>query len=501
MIAPKQQSDEEDRFEVLITAQEAWPAFERAVLRAKREVQCGFRVFDPSTALRNPEAQAVGSTWFDLLAHVLRKGVRVRMVLSDFDPVLATALHEMTWRTKRQMVALKEIVGPEAAKRLEVVASLHPARAGLLPRTFFMPAVLQKMKNQLDRLSPARLKREAVGLNASDWPRLHTVTHHQKLAVIDRETCYIGGLDLNERRFDTKQHEQDAHQTWSDVQVIVRGPEAEEAAQHLERFLDQIEKSDAGKEGTFLRRTLSSPRQVAFWRLSPKTIAHEIEDDHIAAFHAARHLLHIETQYFRSRKLAGELSKAASNNPDLGLILVLPSLPEEVIFDGHKDLDARYGLSLQSECIEMIKDAFGSRACITSPVQPRFAAREDEATLAGSPVIHVHNKVLVQDDEFALIGSANLNGRSMRWDTEVALRVTLLDRVRRLREALYSHWWFKSPPLGAFELSSAVSWWNDEVRRNGLRRPEARTGFLVPHDPDQLSDFRQPLPGVTEDIV
>lgn len=502
MDTPKRQnSGSEHRFEVLTTAQEAWPAFERAVLGAKQEVLCGFRVFDFKTGLRSKEAQDIGTTWFDLLAHVLLRGVQVRLILSDFDPVLATPLHEMTWRTKRQVAALKEVVGQEAANRLDMAASLHPARAGFVPRAMFMPAVLQKMKKQIKKLSTPRLEREAVGLDKNQWPDLHTVTHHQKLAVIDRALCYIGGLDLNERRFDTKDHAREAHQTWSDVQVVVEGPEAQEAAEHLERFQDQIKSGDAQPEGKHIRRTLSSPRSAAFWRLSPKTIAHEIEDDHIAAFHRAKHLIHIETQYFRSTRLAEELGKAAHNNPDLHLILVLPSLPEEVAFGGHRDLDARYGLSLQAECIEMVGDGFGPRACLASPVQPRTASREDETTLAGSPVIHVHNKVLVQDTEFALVGSANLNGRSMRWDTEAALRLSSPERVNTLRQALARHWWFDAIPHEARDIATLHAWWKDAVERNGVCRPEARTGFLVPHDPDQLSTLRQPLPGVTEDIV
>ncbi|MBA5764845.1 phospholipase, partial [Vibrio sp. 404] len=41
-------------------------------------------------------------------------------------------------------------------------------------------------------------------VRAKRWPPadLLPVTHHQKLAVFDRKTVYIGGLDLDERRYD-----------------------------------------------------------------------------------------------------------------------------------------------------------------------------------------------------------------------------------------------------------------------------------------------------------
>ncbi|MBV6636626.1 MAG: phosphatidylserine synthase, partial [Mameliella sp.] len=43
--------------------------------------------------------------------------------------------------------------------------------------------------------------------------------------------------------------------------------------------------------------------------------------------------------------------------------------------------------------------------------------------------------------------------------------------------------------------------WQGEIRRNGLRRPENRSGFLVPFDAEEGTDLAQDLPGVTEDIV
>ena len=348
-----------------------------------------------------------------------------------------------------------------------------------------------------------RLRRQAVGFNPNAWPELYTVTHHQKLAVIDRRLCYIGGLDLNERRFDTPDHDQAAEGTWSDIQILVEGPEAEEAARHLELFLGEIAEGSAQGGYTYLRRTLSAPRKFAFWYLSPRTIVSEIEEEHVTAFRSARRLIYIETQYFRSTMIADALAEVGSARDDLGLILILPSLPEEVAFGDHQSLDARYGLDLQARCLARIREGFGKRASIATPVQPVSAGGKPvlAQTLAGSPIIHVHNKVLVTDDDFALVGSANLNGRSLRWDTEAALRITDRARVAAVRRALADHWWRDPVSDEALALDRVAEWWPSEVMRNGLRRPEARTGFLVPHDPDKLAELRQPLPGVTEDIV
>ncbi|WP_092066403.1 phospholipase D family protein [Poseidonocella pacifica] len=495
--------DEDTRqdFEVMVTAEQAWPVFEREVLAAREEISCGFRVFDLATPLLSDAAREVGETWFDLLAHVLSRGVRFHLVLSDFDPVMATDLHEATWRTMRQAAALAEVVGPEAARRLRVIPSMHPTRAGALPRLTMMPFALRKMREQLRKIRGIRRRRQAVGLDPDTWPELYSVSHHQKIAVFDRESLYIGGLDLNPRRYDTREHHRPAAETWSDLQILIRGPEAEEAARHLETFLAVIHVEQEAETGVLVRRTLSAPRAMGFWALSPRSVLTEIQDDHLAAFERAQHLIYIETQFLRSSVIAGGLAQAAKDNPDLRLICILPGLPEDVAYDGNDGLDARFGMALQAQAIKRVSEAFEDRAVFASPVQPRFAARESDAVLSGSPMIHVHNKLLITDRDFAMVGSANLNGRSMRWDTETAVRLEDPDRVRRVWEAVCAHWWRGELPADAATPEAAQPWWRDEIIRNGVRRPESRKGFLVPHDPERREDLQQSLPGATEDIV
>ncbi|QEW22775.1 cardiolipin synthetase [Marinibacterium anthonyi] len=487
-------------FEVLITAQEAWPAFERAVLAAKKDITAGFRIFDMRTKLRSPEGRAVGDTWFDLLEDALKRGVRIHLIVSDFDPVIATDLHELTWQTKRQAGALWEVARPERGQ-LQVIANLHAAEAGLLPWLGLLPVVVMKWQEKLRKIRGLRRKLQAVRLDPDRLPGLYPVSHHQKLAVIDDEVLYIGGLDLNERRWDTPDHDRPADQTWSDVQLLIRGPEALEARRHLDEMLDVTAgKADPGPT-RYLRRTLSAPRRVQFPFLSPRTVRHEIEEDHLAAFARARHLIYIETQFLRSSVISGALADAALANPDLHLMVVLPALPDDVAFDGSRELDARFGMARQSEAISHVQQAFGPRATFASPVQPRFAARETASVLAGSPIIYVHNKLLVTDTDFAMVGSANLNGRSMHWDTEAAIRLEAPDRVAALRAAIFRHWWQDPLPPEAQHIETLQPWWDAEIARNGLRRPENRSGFLVPHAPDAMAEYHTDLPGVTEDIV
>ncbi|NJM81477.1 MAG: hypothetical protein HC844_02405 [Tabrizicola sp.] len=63
--------------QILLTAAEAYPALERAFRAAEREIWAGFRIFDLRTRLCSPEAMSVGQTWFDLVAHTLKRGVEI----------------------------------------------------------------------------------------------------------------------------------------------------------------------------------------------------------------------------------------------------------------------------------------------------------------------------------------------------------------------------------------------------------------------------------------
>lgn len=487
-------------FDVFVTADEAWPAFERAVLNAERSVRAGFRIFDMRTALRSPEARAMGKTWFDLLAHKLGQGLRFSLVVSDFDPVMAPGLHAMALRTLRQGAALAETAeaGPD---QLRVHAHMHPARVGHLPWLAFLPTVVARRKKTLRRMNRARVKREAFGLASVVLPPLHPATHHQKLAVIDDTLLYIGGLDLNERRYDTPEHDRPAKDTWSDCQVLIRGPQAKAASAHLDTFEAACAGQIAPPPCPGLKRTLSTPRRLQLPFVSPQTRLSEIEAAHVTAFQKAQHLIYIETQFLRSSVVAGALAEAGARKAGLSVIVILPNLPEELAFEGATGLDIRFGLARRRDAIATVVEAFGPRACFASPVQPYLDARETAATLAGSPVIHVHNKVLITDAAYGLIGSANLNGRSMRWDTEVALELTTPAHLACARARLLQHWWHEPLPETATDPAQMYPWWSREITRNGLVLPENRRGFLVPFDARKDANLAQPLPGVTEDIV
>lgn len=515
----------QSRARVLLTAAEAYPALERAFLAAQREIWGSFRIFDPRTRLLTPEARAVGATWFDLVEHTLRRGVAIHLTIADFDPIARPDLHRGTWRSARMLWAAAELAGPGAAP-LALHPAMHPARTGLLPRVAVWPVAhgrLRRHARWLSDLDPgvrAAALRDMPGLapllaagsggrlrpRPGGPPRLFPATHHQKLAVFDRRLLYIGGLDLDERRYDTPAHDRPGPGTWHDVQLLIEGRAAAEAQLHLETFRDVAAGRTPVRPSRRLLRTLSRRRRFGLPFFGPATVADEIAEAHHALAARAERLIYIETQFFRDRRFARSLARAARRAPGLGLILILPAAPEEIAFQGTRGLDHRYGEYLQARCLRSLATAFGPRLFLGSPAQPRPAEpRRDgsapRARLNGAPLVHVHAKVAVFDDRTALVTSANLNGRSLRWDTEAGVFLNRAREVADFRTRVMAHWLPRDAGPEFFDPDTAVAAWGRLARANARARPEDRRGFLLPHDVAAAEAFGRAVPGIPEEMV
>ena len=510
------------RLSVHVTAANAYPAFERLVLSARHEIVAGFRIFDMSTRLRTPEARRVGADWFDLILHKIREGVSFRLVVSDFDAVVATELHGLTWRTVRQGAALVELAPDDAP--IQVIPSLHPAEVGWAARVALWPRVDRLLRDKASGLleldAPKRkrfLQRHPhlsrfLMVNADDrpgprrWPLppLAPVTHHQKCAVIDGERLYIGGLDLNERRWDTPAHDRAASETWHDVQLSVEDRASAQAARtHLLEFTKviRLEAEPSRLEGPVLR-TLSAKRRRGPLALSPKEKVSEINDAILDGIGSAERLIYIETQFLRDRRVAKELAQAARRVPDLELVLMVPARPEDVAFERSNREDARFGEYLQARCIRRVRRAFRGRVFIGSPVRPVTAMGQGLDVLHGAPLIYLHSKVATFDDGLAVVGSANLNGRSLQWDTELAWATAVPDEVRLVRRTCMSAILGKGVMTEAHERPGAAArTWQVMALANARAKPEERTGFVVPHLSRPARLFGRDLGPVPEEIV
>lgn len=508
--------------QIFITAAEAYPALEQAFLGAQSEIIGSFLVFDPETRLRSAEGQAVGPRWFDLIVACLQRGVNITLTLSDFDPIARAAMHRGTWRSIRLLQAAAEVAGPGAGK-LRASVARHPAETGSIPRFLVSPVIMGRVWRLCQWLNkqPAEVRatalRDMPGAAALTvvrpdgrvrprlWPvpRLFPGTHHQKIAVFDRKRLYVGGLDLNERRYDDQDHARPADQTWHDVQVLIEGPVAADAARHLETF-QAVTAGDMPPVDTgALLVTLSKQRRRPLVRFGPKPVVQSIFDAHCAAIARAEGLIYLETQYFRDSNLTRALCAAGAARPDLGLMLMLPGAPEELAFDGREGLDSQLGEWHQARCLRRLQRTFGKRLFIGSAAQQKRARSQTTVgrdQLENAPLIYIHAKVSVFDHA-AIIASANLNGRSMRWDTEAGVQFTDPAVVDDIRKRCMAHWLPEAADQRFYAPQTAVAAWRGLALSNARLAPEARQGFVLPYDLRAAEKFGTPVPFLPPEMV
>ncbi|WP_342069848.1 phospholipase D-like domain-containing protein [Yoonia algicola] len=504
-------------FEVLLTASEAYPRLEQEFLNAKSEIIAGFRIFDPSTALRSEAALGCGETWFDLIVDTLNRGVKIQLILTDFDPVVRMDMHIYAWRCLRGVIAAAE--ASHYPQNMQARVAMHPARLGLLPRTALWKRSVKEVSTQVSRILKAKgmtgsaLVASAPGVRKLvksrgeitkarlfPPPPLVPVTHHQKLAVFDGKRLYIGGLDLNDRRYDTLAHEQDSEDTWHDVQVMVDGPVADEARTHLL----EMENGFAGRpmhQPKKLLRTMSAKRKFALPYMSPIPIVREISAAHHAAVGRAEELIYFETQFLRDEALARALADRARKVPGLTLIIMLPAAPEDIAFSDTWGPDAAFGEHLQVKCLDIIQDAFGDRAFVGSPVQPRTYVTSKRDSHFDAPIIYLHAKVSIFDNHIAMVSSANLNGRSLNWDTEAGVQTETSQEVNQIRQRCFGHWLGSDADDSFYQLGSARDAWAQRAAENAEKAPENRLGFVVPYVAALAGKDAHPLPGVPSEMA
>ncbi|CAG9269070.1 Phosphatidylserine/phosphatidylglycerophosphate [Paraburkholderia caribensis] len=253
-------------------------------------------------------------------------------------------------------------------------------------------------------------------------------SHHQKIVVIDDALAFVGGIDLTSSRWDTPEHRLHAplrrnagdtpYQPMHDVQAMFDGP----AAHAVSRLVRERWRLATGKP---LDVSPDSNDHAGIW---PADIAADIEDVelgisltepafegrplveqiqqlYIDAIANAKHTIYIENQYFTASRVGAALAArlADTDSPDIAVVG-----PERT--SGWLQ-EATMGV-LRARLHGLLKQADGHR---------RYAMYAP--TIAGmngtsNQIINVHSKLMTVDNDVLIVGSANLNNRSMVLDTE-----------------------------------------------------------------------------------
>ena len=261
-------------------------------------------------------------------------------------------------------------------------------------------------------------------------------SQHQKLVVIDDAVGFSGGLDLTIRRWDTNEHKPGdalrvdpdgaAYAPFHDVQMLVDG-----AAAHALGDLLRARWKCAACEYVPIAKAERDPWPEGFApditsvdigiartqpRFDGEEQAREVEQLFFDSIDAAERTIYIENQFLTAPGIAERLAKRLREKPELELLLVSPQ--------SHASwLEAQSMLAGRARFVSIVREADAERVWLAYP-QVAGEGGSVAATM-------VHSKVMVVDDTFARVGSANLNNRSMGTDTECDLAMVAANDAQR----------------------------------------------------------------------
>ncbi len=335
--------------------------------------------------------------------------------------------------------------------------------------------------------------------------------HHQKIAVIDDDVAFCGGIDVTGGRWDTRAHEnRHLHRKqpegadagpWHDTAFAAQG----EIASALAKFtMERWRRSGAKPMKTVGKSADSWPDglepmfenvDIAIAETQPKMPdldeRRHIEQLYLDLISTAHKSIYAESQYFASRRLASAIASRLDEPDGPEIVIVNP-----VSADGWLEVEAMDTTRARIFAGLKQRDRH-NRFRLYHPVTD-----EDRE-------IYVHAKLVIVDDRIIRVGSSNFNNRSMGLDTECDLaidagdakRSSVHDRIAEIRTDLLAEHLGATPKdvAGTHARTGSLIQTIEHVRKPGrtlrdyqpiaLAEAEkwlADNEILDPNDPDDV---------------
>lgn len=298
------------------------------------------------------------------------------------------------------------------------------------------------------------MSRETLPIYKLDW-RTHRrlkfclddqyplgASHHQKVVVLDDQLAFAGGLDLTKGRWDTSEHSIDDPRRqavdgsgelitpYHDVQIAVSGPAAATlgslARERWRRGTDK--KLAAANVATSIwPESLSVDLKnvdVAVARTEPAyaefSQINEVEQLYLDSIEVAQNYIYIENQFFTAKTISKALVKRLQD----------PDGPEIIINLPLKTAGWLSQQSMDMMRVSLLKELFAADK------YHRLAVYYPHKDGLGEYSINLHAKLMIMDDCFVRVGSANLNNRSMKLDTECDLAIEAAQNDEHARQGI-----------------------------------------------------------------
>jgi len=316
--------------------------------------------------------------------------------------------------------------------------------------------------------------------------------HHEKLAVVDGELAFVGGIDLTSYsgdRFDTREHPERGSIGWHDAASRIRGPAVADVAAHFGLRWAEVTGEElpevpppAPRGSVELQIVRTVPERI--YRRLPKG-EFAILESYLRALRAARLLVYLENQFLWSPEIVSVLEDKLRHPPDerFRLLVLLPARPN----NGADDTRGQLGVLVKAD------DGAGRFLACTL-----FQEGEE------AKPIYVHAKIGIVDDEWVTLGSANLNEHSLFNDSEVNIVTHDPERAKALRLRLWSEHLDADPAVLHTDPTRVIDERWRPLAEQGLERreqglPLAHRLLLLPHVSRRSSGIWGPINGLLVD--
>ena len=223
----------------------------------------------------------------------------------------------------------------------------------------------------------------------------HVLRDHRKIVVIDNKIGYIGGLNVADYYVDGNP---DVYGGWRDTHIRVTGEAVEGLALYFENAMNiALNGVDYEKQ---LRDRVTTPEETLRNDVQGKSVVYfersrvnrqkkaETRNAFIAAFSSANDTLRIVSPYFLpTHTVRKALVKAIDRGVKVQILFSLDG-DNALLSAGNQHLSKR--LIRHGAEVYLYRGAFH------------------------------HSKILMVDGKYAMVGSANLNSRSLKWDYEAS---------------------------------------------------------------------------------
>lgn len=322
------------------------------------------------------------------------------------------------------------------------------------------PGCKERTENFVEEVN--KIRKNSAFLAA---PRNFAMSHHQKEVLLARSDfkesrVYVGGMDLAIHRWDDSNHDapdaewglntqREGNFGWHDIQVVVQGDALVQLwANFAERWDDARKERKAppappaedllpcpvpkwaktgwngrpkniGKKHVQVLRTVGpastkESRRKRFMANGERTVLCGLKK----AIKNAECYIYIEEQFLWDCELADFIALEMKNKTNLRLIIVMTAGCELPVEFG------QYGFFLRDAFFRTLLSVDRMTGNVVFGDTPRiypyglFQTEND-----GHKEIYVHSKLIIIDDRYVAIGSANVDARSLHIETELTLGI------------------------------------------------------------------------------